>query len=81
MESEFAYWWIDAICINQHDLEELSQQVSIMINIYSASSYVTVWIEAEPWVAQCTLASIETMRHILLDKFGEPLTLVHRCHT
>ena len=32
--------WVDAICINQVDLEERSQQVSIMDSIYKRSTYV-----------------------------------------
>lgn len=36
--------WIDAMCINQHDLLERGQQVSIMRMIYSQSSGVVVWL-------------------------------------
>lgn len=36
--------WIDAICINQLDFEERSNQVSMMSEIYSNASQVNVWL-------------------------------------
>ncbi|KUJ09719.1 HET-domain-containing protein, partial [Mollisia scopiformis] len=36
--------WIDAICINQADLEERSEQVQIMAYIYSRAKRVLVWL-------------------------------------
>jgi hypothetical protein len=36
--------WIDAICINQLDLDELGQQVGIMSSIYSEASRTVVWL-------------------------------------
>ncbi|KAK0719137.1 heterokaryon incompatibility protein-domain-containing protein, partial [Lasiosphaeris hirsuta] len=38
---------VDAICINQSDLDERSQQVSIMRNIFQAAKEVIVWIGPE----------------------------------
>ena len=35
--------WVDAICINQHDIEERNQQVSIMHRIFRHASMVAVW--------------------------------------
>lgn len=41
--------WIDAICINQDDLDERSQQVRLMKNIYSTAGRVLVWLgEQQP---------------------------------
>ncbi|KAK5654223.1 hypothetical protein OQA88_7398 [Cercophora sp. LCS_1] len=37
--------WIDAICINQDDLEERSQQVAMMGSIYSRAEVVHVWLD------------------------------------
>ncbi len=37
-------FWIDHICINQSDLDEREQQVSIMRDIYSKASGVVVWL-------------------------------------
>ena len=36
--------WIDAICINQCDVEERGRQVSIMGSIYRSASSVLVWL-------------------------------------
>ncbi|KAM6513796.1 hypothetical protein FALCPG4_015009 [Fusarium falciforme] len=36
--------WIDALCINQNDERERSQQVSMMDEIYSRASRVLIWL-------------------------------------
>jgi hypothetical protein len=36
--------WVDAICINQSDLEERNEQVSLMAFIYSRAQTVLVWL-------------------------------------
>ncbi len=36
--------WIDAICINQSDLEERGRQVRLMPNIYARAERVLVWL-------------------------------------
>lgn len=36
--------WVDAVCINQEDLEERSQQVRMMRDIYSAAQRVLIWL-------------------------------------
>jgi hypothetical protein len=38
------YFWIDAICVNQQDMRERSDQVSLMANIYSAAAVVVSWL-------------------------------------
>jgi hypothetical protein len=39
--------WIDAICINQHDLDERTQQVQLMREIYHKAEEVLVWLGPE----------------------------------
>ena len=39
--------WIDAICINQTDIDERNAQVAIMGDIYKEASRVLVWLENE----------------------------------
>jgi len=39
--------WADAICIDQKDLEEQSQQVQLMASIYSNAHRVIVWLGNE----------------------------------
>jgi hypothetical protein len=44
--------WVDAICINQRDLIERSQQVSIMSHVYAKAQCVLVWLpndDVEKW--------------------------------
>jgi hypothetical protein len=36
--------WIDALCINQDDLDEQSQQVPLMAEIYQKTAVVLIWI-------------------------------------
>jgi hypothetical protein len=66
----FELIWIDAICINQDDLQERAAQVLIMGNIYSAAEEVLVWlgpripphkgaVEAFVWATTDLLAMIE----------------------
>lgn len=42
--TEDKVFWIDAICIDQDDLEERSSQVRLMRDIYKAASNTTVWL-------------------------------------
>jgi hypothetical protein len=39
--------WVDAVCINQRNLEERIQQVQIMAKIYSKAHRVIVWLGKE----------------------------------
>ncbi|KAI0417841.1 heterokaryon incompatibility protein-domain-containing protein [Xylaria grammica] len=39
--------WIDAICINQSDLEEKLHQVRLMGEIYSNARIVTIWLSGQ----------------------------------
>lgn len=39
--------WVDAICINQKDIDERGKQVSIMWNIYQTACCVVVWLGPE----------------------------------
>jgi len=39
--------WVDALCINQHDLQEKSDQVRMMGEIYRRSWNVMVWVGPE----------------------------------
>ncbi|QDS77467.1 hypothetical protein FKW77_007084 [Venturia effusa] len=46
-KNEAIFVWADALCINQHDLEERSQQVQLMSTIYSAAASVAIWLGPE----------------------------------
>jgi hypothetical protein len=36
--------WVDALCINQSDLDEKGQQVSLMREIFKRAGKVTMWL-------------------------------------
>ncbi|PMD17810.1 hypothetical protein NA56DRAFT_578153, partial [Hyaloscypha hepaticicola] len=40
-------FWVDAVCINQKDLREQSEQVRMMWDIYKAAERVVVWLGPE----------------------------------
>jgi hypothetical protein len=40
--------WIDAICINQKDLQERQSQVLLMKDIYTKSERVVIWLGPDP---------------------------------
>ena len=42
--TEDRWLWVDAICINQEDIPERSQEVLRMMSIYRMSEHVIVWI-------------------------------------
>lgn len=46
-ESQTLVIWIDAVCINQDDLEERAHQVTLMTQIYSLASMVHIWLGEE----------------------------------
>ncbi|KAI1814518.1 HET-domain-containing protein [Poronia punctata] len=44
---EEAYWWIDALCINQNDYEEKGTQVAMMDKVYDKAESVLIWLGRE----------------------------------
>lgn len=58
--------WVDAVCINQEDLEERRAQVSTMADIYKVASGLVMWLghgasETEDREAMDALASVEVV--------------------
>lgn len=49
-ERNALFLWIDALCINQSDMEEREYQVTMMAEIYSHARQVVVWLGAGPGV-------------------------------
>lgn len=45
--TEVQSFWVDALCINQDDLEERSGQVLRMTSIYRSAFRVVAWIGSE----------------------------------
>lgn len=68
--------WVDALCINQHDLEERSYQVLLMKDIYSTAERVLIYLgpehagdaEAVAYIQQDHAPKSEAAAHVLLDQ-------------
>ncbi|ETS81729.1 hypothetical protein PFICI_06731 [Pestalotiopsis fici W106-1] len=55
--------WIDALCINQFDLDERSSQVLLMPLIYSEATRVVLWLgENEPWGLQYAIDRVKSFK-------------------
>ncbi|KAF4631373.1 hypothetical protein G7Y89_g6768 [Cudoniella acicularis] len=53
-------YWVDALCINQHDIDERNQQVPRMRDIYQKATRVLVWLGPSPSIG----ATLSTNRMI-----------------
>ena len=63
--------WIDAICINQSDVDERNQQVPLMADIYGSAERTVCWLGEHPDL----LAALRITQFVssLLDELdGEP---------
>ncbi|KAK4158319.1 hypothetical protein C8A00DRAFT_28826 [Chaetomidium leptoderma] len=58
--------WVDAVCINQEDLPERSQQVAMMARIFSGAEAVIMWLGDDAGNDQYTQAAFR-----LIAVFGE----------
>jgi hypothetical protein len=51
MDSKFL--WIDAVCINQGDLDEKASQIKLMAEIYQNASRTIIWLGLSPEASAC----------------------------
>lgn len=74
--SEPRLFWIDAICINQSDLQEQAAQVKMMWEIYRAATKVVVWLGPETGdsaIAMDNIAAKDSQTKALArDKWDRP---------
>jgi len=56
--------WIDALCINQQDIKERSQQVTLMDRIYSQAAHVLIWLGPAD---SLEIMAVNYMSHRLTD--------------
>lgn len=67
--------WVDALCIDQHNIEERNIQVKRMGNIYSLAKRVVVWIGEEWEDSQLALATLKDLgdqvEHTVKPNFGD----------
>ncbi|TVY83343.1 Heterokaryon incompatibility protein 6 OR allele [Lachnellula suecica] len=76
--------WIDAICIDQNNIEERNSQVLKMRLIYSLAKEVQVWLgeakESSDLAFQfmrdlAVLSGVDDSKHLIDEKFDDPQTL------
>lgn len=51
--------WVDAICINQQDTAERSQQVAFMGDIYAAADEVVIWLGADDGTSRAAVEAVK----------------------
>ena len=71
--------WIDALCINQKDMNERSEQVTNMWEIYTSAAVVVSWLGAPDDDSDVALSDIQYLENIeneidLLGSSASPLT-------
>lgn len=62
------YLWIDAICINQNDLDEKSTQILHMLDIYKEAARVVIWLGDESITSALAVESMRTLDDVLERK-------------
>ncbi|KAI1365034.1 ankyrin repeat-containing domain protein [Xylaria arbuscula] len=78
-KTEVKTLWIDAICINQQDDAERSEQVAMMARIFSRAKMVLMWIGEEEESTEAALTQISKLHDLgipLSDtRVGDPFYL------
>ena len=72
--------WIDAICINQDDLKEKSEQVLRMKEIYASASLVIVWVGAATPASDVAMDMFHVHHHAYHKNGLSDLTTRHTYH-
>jgi len=65
-ESEDVVIWADAVCINQQDPFEKTEQVQLMRDIYKAAMRVIIWLGPSTPETYCTIKEMEKLGDELL---------------
>ena len=61
--------WIDAICVNQDDLQERATQVKQMGFIYASCRQTIVW-PGSPGVYECNIGEVHRLHLLVVAAFG-----------
>lgn len=59
--------WVDALCINQRDDVEKTEQVKMMRDIYAQAVHVTAWLGSETEADQRGIALLEQIHQIIIE--------------
>lgn len=66
-QSKTCIIWVDAICINQKDVGERSQQVALMRKIYGSATNLIVWLGPEKHDTRDAIATMEELAEACLE--------------
>lgn len=58
--------WIDAICINQDDLQEKSEQVNVMHRIFTQASFVTIWLGKDDGTGMSAASAVRKLFSVIM---------------
>ncbi|KAH7328094.1 heterokaryon incompatibility protein-domain-containing protein [Stachybotrys elegans] len=64
------YYWIDALCIDQDDILERQNQVTLMSQIYTQARRCIIWLGDSDGDAAPTLQLLIRLRNIAIDNLG-----------
>ncbi|KAI0534226.1 heterokaryon incompatibility protein-domain-containing protein, partial [Xylaria digitata] len=62
--------WVDALCINQEDLNEKAHQVALMGDIYHSAAQVVAWLGDEDDYTQLAIQTIEEIGAAMPAEFS-----------
>jgi Heterokaryon incompatibility protein (HET) len=57
--------WVDAICINQDDLEERASQVFLMQLIYTQADRIIIWLGVDDDLTKTAIAALERLYRLV----------------
>ncbi|CAM1506115.1 Fc.00g057560.m01.CDS01 [Cosmosporella sp. VM-42] len=66
--------WIDALCINQDDLEERAQQVALMPHIYRQADGVVIWLGTSNPIRKECFSTVKGIQSRLESRAPDPQT-------
>ncbi|KAH8820736.1 heterokaryon incompatibility protein-domain-containing protein [Xylogone sp. PMI_703] len=71
------FLWVDAICINQNDLEEKSKQIPLMRDIYASAKSVLLWLGSSFRGVETAFTVFSYLAQLALEKHptGKPDTV------
>ncbi|KAK5709815.1 hypothetical protein LTR17_019429 [Elasticomyces elasticus] len=63
--------WIDAVCVNQEDLEERAEQVSIMADIYKHTVQNLIWLGEDDETTAEAMTLVEVVLEDMRRQTGQ----------
>ncbi|KAH7084009.1 heterokaryon incompatibility [Paraphoma chrysanthemicola] len=70
------YFWIDAICIDQENVEEKNHRVAMMGDVYRNAAHVFAWVGRHAGDSQFLFDFIAAERTILSEIYSEIFSIV-----